>query len=237
MLRQICRRGRLEAILQQTADDDIPALTTDLRKLLRSHSAYEKYGPARPLLSGSKTAKMLAEGTAMSHVHYRLLLDHLNRGRAIWRHYTAPPNSPGSKTLPHFARHRSEISHDGRTYSCRTAHEGNSCISFFAAQNVARYSGFITAIWSLPLDGVERTFLLVQLHDMLSFDDNAKSPFSTRPRLLCRLAPAAPAGRQEVVELHQVISHLAMWKRPRSTYSIDTDTIVLCGALDRGRKG
>ncbi|KZV97637.1 hypothetical protein EXIGLDRAFT_607869, partial [Exidia glandulosa HHB12029] len=184
----------------------------------------------------SETAAELAKGTVMSDNHYQLLLDYLNHRRSVWVHRGAPFRSFYDKVLPGHARHPTQISHDDRTYSCRSAHEGNSCI-LFDSPNGARYSGFVDAIWTMPLDGLERSFLLMRVHDALGPEDTAKSPFMLRPRLRCRLAPSTPSDRYEVIETHHIVSHLAMWKRPRGTYGIDIETIILCDALNRGRNG
>lgn len=228
MLRQICRRGRLEARLRDGSDN---AEVQKLYSLLLPPPSSEQ------ALKASKEAIALKKDQPLPDAHYTLILDYINTPTTIWRRYDALPHPPHPKILGRSALSQSSIDLDGRTYSVMNSHLGNSSILFYAPFNrTLKYSGFISSIWSLTLEGQIRTFLLVQLHCDITAGNAARSPYTAIPDILTKVVGTELTGMKGIVEPRHIICHVPLYRRPRGTFGMDQETYVINGALNRGRR-
>ncbi|EJD34272.1 hypothetical protein AURDEDRAFT_131254 [Auricularia subglabra TFB-10046 SS5] len=170
MLRQICRRGRLEALIR-----DAVRKSTVLQKFCAV-----LFPDALPeaVLSSAETATISSQNKELSPAHYQLILDYVNKSQAIWRHRDAFPHPPLAKVLPARARELRSITVAARTYAVKGSHLANSSILFTIPNTRARRTGFITSIWTLPMDGKLRTFMLVQPQEDLTAEEYRLTPYA-----------------------------------------------------------
>ncbi|KAJ4463534.1 hypothetical protein C8R41DRAFT_783756, partial [Lentinula lateritia] len=126
------------------------------------------------------------------------------------------------------------------TFSCTKSHEGQSHIQFYVPGGFRGTwgTGYIEAIWELPLEGIKQCFLLVQKHQALSPAQNFKSPYHHFPCLLLKtkLVREAPSDHIYILEPQHIITHLSVYKQPKGTYGIQSDMLAICWALNRGRR-
>ncbi|KZV95296.1 hypothetical protein EXIGLDRAFT_610771 [Exidia glandulosa HHB12029] len=232
MLRQICRRGRLEALIKDAAARSKHAT---LQKLCAILFPASNTIPSQPLTS-SEVAAYTAKSKPLSDAHYDLLLNHLNQPIPLWRHRDAIPHPPLPKILPSSAKSHTSIVIEGYTYSTSDSHLGNSSVLFSGPHVPYRRSGFIQHIWTIPLDSIVRIFMLVRLHWSLTGPDEAKSPYPNLPPMATRVILAQPTDHYVVVEPLHIVCHLVLYRRPRGTFEIDSEVYAACTALERGRK-
>jgi hypothetical protein len=154
-------------------------------------------------------------------------------------------NNAGEITLPD-PDHRSMILPPGakkcqkcyvgkHSYSCHTSNQSNSLIQFYEPVNYPNVqktcTGAIYSILKIPLDNILRTFLLVRKHHPLEIQC-----FSEHPELMSGVVSAETEPDLTVIEPWHVITHLSAWKRPREIYNTDETVVVICWALNRGRR-
>ncbi len=126
---------------------------------------------------------------------------------------------------------------DDHTFSCQKSHKGNSAIQFYSPSTQTEDTGFIETIWTLPLEGTLRVFFVVRPHLPLSIDDEKKAPFiHLNSKYSTRIVDNKPSDQLLIIEMHHIITHLTTFQRPLGTYGIDKETLVICWALNRGRK-
>ncbi|KAJ7189278.1 hypothetical protein C8R46DRAFT_1244969, partial [Mycena filopes] len=116
-----------------------------------------------------------------------------------------------------------------------SSHRGNSLIQFYhpetARSDNETFTGVIDAILKIPLDNKLRTFLIVRKHRALVIP-----PYSNHPELMSSVVYADPEPGQMVIEPKHVITHLTAWTRGPEIYNTEKPVMVVCWALNRGRR-
>ena len=81
-------------------------------------------------------------------------------------------------------------------------------------------------------------FLVVRPHRQLPFLSEADAPFEQYPGFMTKIIDAAPSDDNALVIIKptHIITHLTTFRRPEGTYSIQQKTLVICWALNRGRR-
>jgi hypothetical protein len=231
MLRQMCRRGQLDALLRDksSGDPEMRALCDALQPTARSSS------DAAPQLTEEQVAHILAHGADIPDLHYTLIMAYLH---STGEHYRSVHDILNRRvpSLPPSGRKCTQFISGERTFSTFRSHDGNSAIQFTPHQSHISQTGWINSIWQIPLRGVVRTFFLVQVHRPLSPDQDIKGPYRNFPRFNIKLVDAEPLLFLQVIEPSQVITHVVCHKREKGTYGIDRPFVVVCTSLNRGRK-
>ncbi|EJD40812.1 hypothetical protein AURDEDRAFT_170229 [Auricularia subglabra TFB-10046 SS5] len=228
MLRQICRRGRLEALicdgvqknptLQKLCSIIFPAT-------LRSET-----------LSAAETAAIGATNKPLQRQHYQLILNYVNQPMALWRDCNAIPHPPLAKILPPSAKSLLSITIESRTYSTKPSHFGNSSVFLHVPHSPATRTGFIEHIWTIPMDNKVRMFLFVNMHQELEDEEVAKAPYVAVADMQTGIISCSASSVQIIIEPSHIICHAPLYKRPSGTFGIDQDVYVVNTALNRGRK-
>ncbi|KAJ7149892.1 hypothetical protein C8R43DRAFT_887672 [Mycena crocata] len=191
-------------------------------------------------------AKFLAKKKhEMTRPIYNLILSYLASVGEHKLNFYGSRNAAGVVTLPD-PEHRSMILPprakqcrdcyvDKRKYSCNSSHIGNSLIQFYdpgADQNqVKPLTGVIDAILKIPLDGFLETFILIRKHQLLNI-----SPYCDHPKLMTTVVYSEPDPGLIVIEPKHIITHLTAWKRSAEVYHTDRPVLIVCWALNRGRR-
>jgi hypothetical protein len=225
MLRQMCRRGRAEALLQNHPSNFANILLhKDKPNLIQN-----------PRLTGIEQAEVLAKGKRLTDADYSRLLAHLASTGLPWRAYNAVPHPHGALILPPTALHPTEFHWDNHIFSCFRSHRGNSAMLFCNPSCDVQYTGFIESIWQTPLQDTLQTFLCIQLHKLLPQGDEEKAPFLHHPDFQIKIMDASPSEERHIIRPSQIITPIATYDRPSGTYGIGTNILVICWALNRGR--
>ncbi|EJD36461.1 hypothetical protein AURDEDRAFT_130065 [Auricularia subglabra TFB-10046 SS5] len=180
MLRQICRRGRLEALIRDAVDKS---------SMLQKFCAVlfpDALPPA--VLSSAETAIISSQNQELSPEHYQLILDHVNKPHGVWRHRDSFPHPPLAKVLPARAKALRSITTHTRSYAVKESHLANSSISFVVPATRTKRTGFINTIWQLPMDAKLRTFMLVHTLEDLTAEEYRQTPYA------CIVGQAARSG-------------------------------------------
>lgn len=132
---------------------------------------------------------------------------------------------------------RTEVLLDGRTFSVRESHEGNSAIQYYNPTNQSLETGNIEMIWQQSLDERLHTFFVIRPHRPLSPVEERLAPFAQFHELYAtRIFDSIPSNQLFIVEPQHIRTHLSTYRRPSGTYGIQKDTLVVCWALNRGRR-
>lgn len=183
-------------------------------------------------------ALFLSKGTLLEKDHYRALLQyfHLN-GRAHYRAFDQFPHPQNSVVVPPQAQFPLQIHRDECTFSCQKSHYGNSAIQFYNPATQLHDTGFIQIIWHLPLENIMHHFIVVQPHKPIAKNEEKMAPYIHYPGLSSRIVDSCPpTNHLVIIEPKHIITHLTTYKRPASTYGIGRETLIVCWALNRGRK-
>lgn len=235
MLRQACRRGRLEAFLHEnnTGNDLDMELAMELQKAKGS-----KQNDKSQILSDVEVANALGQALKLSDFDYTLLLEYLHSVGQPWRPHYDIPHPDNALILPQLALKPTEIMFNSYTFSCQGSHLGNSAIQFYIPGHIDRLkqTGFIKSIWKIPLQYLMRTFLLVESHKLLTPEEEQLTPYPSLTHLSSRVVDLASSKQLYIIELHHIITHLTVYKRPTGLYGIPHETMVICWSLNRGRR-
>lgn len=239
MLRQTSREARLRASLQDNhvIGDNLGALA----RILEPKDAFGFMNSATPM-TGKELAEAYKSGQMLSDLHYKLLLQYINATGRMYLSAYAPSlhTVGGTPILPISAKQPRQHTIEDRTYSLISSHEGNSHIMFYVPGDVTnmRETGYIEAIWEMPLDGLWQTFFLVRQHQSLSPTQLRKVPYFSQPTsyLQTKVVKSEPSNLIFIIEPQHIISHVAIYKRPQGTYGVNRDIMTVCWALNRGRK-
>ncbi|KAF9043561.1 hypothetical protein BDZ89DRAFT_943643 [Hymenopellis radicata] len=233
MLRQMARRCRLEGRLHDNQSGD-----ADMKKLaeILEPSQGSRFVLSDAQLSTVDVANILGEAPRLAPTEYDMILQYLRLTGRAYRGYLQLPHPSAALILPPSARRPPQFILDKRTYSCQISHIGNSAIQFYSPQTQSTYTGFIHTIWQIPLEDVMRTFILVNCHRLLSSAEAERAPYIHNPRLMSSLVDSTPSNQSFVIEPKHIITHLTTFKRPAGTYGINRETMVVCWALNRGRR-
>lgn len=192
----------------------------------------------------SSTVNLLDEAVAAEHSkavslnpsQYTALLTHLNTPTVQYSSALVLPVNPNT-VLPNIARQHTEIMWNKHIYSTVGTHLGNASILFYdPAQSDRKLSGGITSIWTLPLAGRLRTFFFVDGHKPLLPHDAEKNPYTKLPDMQTQVVAAEYSGYTYLIEPEHIVTHAAMYRRPKGTFGMSCEVFVVCVALNRGRK-
>lgn len=235
LLTRLCSRGRLEAKLADAAYRGEDAALAELADVLLQPKTNHYIHPLR--VSNEEEALFMRSATEFAMTDYELLLAHLQSTDTPYYSCLDMYAPDDALILPLRARYLTEITIENRTYSCRRSHYGNSSIQFDSVEEETtyRYAGFIEAIWETVIGGCLRTFIAVRLHRDLDEEDKQRTPFPQFPRLFTWAVEANQSDNVMIIEPTELVSHVAVYKRPAGTFGIDKPTLVLCGSLDRRR--
>ncbi|KAJ3897072.1 hypothetical protein F5879DRAFT_928107, partial [Lentinula edodes] len=160
MVQKSACKGRLEGLLHDNQFTN-PA-TQKLAKILEPRDIFA-FMSTPETMTGSQIAKALSDGEPLSKTHYAILLKYLNNsGREYKSAYTNSRYPSGTLILPTRAKCHSQIPFNNTTFSCTKSHEGQSHIQFYIPGGFGGTweTGYIEAIWELPLEGIKECFLL-----------------------------------------------------------------------------
>ncbi|KAJ7123995.1 hypothetical protein C8R43DRAFT_899328 [Mycena crocata] len=237
MIRQVSRRGRLEAYMNEKQFTDSEGHIDRLAQILDPNRGNPTHMTTVKELDTAEEAKILSKAKDLPSLHYKLLLAYLRSTGQPWRDNTYLPHPEGSLILPPQAIHPPEFTLNGHNYSCRHSHPGNSGIQFRLPVDSTIRTGFIDLIWEIPLDGHIQTFLLVQMHSLLPAAIHARLPFAAMPRLNSSIVDAQDSGNICIIEPRHILTHLTIYKRPVGTYGIrNRELLAICWSLNRGRR-
>ncbi|KAF8142259.1 hypothetical protein K438DRAFT_1911289 [Mycena galopus ATCC 62051] len=230
MLRQMARRGRLEAKL---SDDQVKGgLSGQLAEILQPATALKRH--ANNPLSEVEVTKILASRVELDTDDYEMLLEYQNSSKGqLWRSCYDLPHPPGSLILPPCAMKPKHSKLGDQTFSCFNSRKNSGGIQFKDPVNPScRLTGFIIEIWQIPLDNHMQTFFLVQKHKNLSVTDLLKTPFVSFPLFETTAVDAENSNNFCI----NFLTHLTFYHHPRGTYGINKCILVICCALNRGRR-
>ncbi|KAF9035825.1 hypothetical protein BJ165DRAFT_1409207 [Panaeolus papilionaceus] len=228
MIRQMCRRGRLTAFVQQQQHEytETSHQHTKARKEITAADVYRtslnnltrdtRPVPPKP----TRDSDILPAGI------YNLLLWHINSQRATQlRRYDDFPHPPDARVYSHWATPLTTVVIHNQTYSTYSQHRGNSSISFALPASQGVQTGFINSIWSQHIEGIRRTFLLVQPPIFLSDEDAARSPYFTQQLsgLMGAVVYDTVSDICIVVEPEHVQGHVPFYRRPPAWPSITSN--------------
>lgn len=226
MLRQMSRRAHINATLESDAKE-----LADILEPV-DHSVNET--PA--LLNPTEVANILAKGSNLQDIEYNALLQYLQNTGHPYRSCVDLPHPPNALVLPPQAQYPMQVNRGECTFSCERSHKGNSAIQYYNPITQTHGTGFIQNIWMLPLDGSKCIFIVVRPHEPLSAQETAQAPFIHYPGFLVQIFDLQPSANLVIIELKHIITHLTTLKRPAGTYGINRETLVVCQALNRGRR-
>lgn len=190
---------------------------------------------ATPRLQPLEIADILQHAPALHPLDYNALLQYLQHTGRPYRNCQSVPHPRNSLILPPRAKRPLNIKRDEHTFSCGSSHEGNSYIQFRNPFTHNSETGAIQTIWSIPLESVMHTFIVVRQHQPLSYLEEGQGPFASFDGFLARIVDAQPSNNLVIIEPEHIITHLVTRKRPAGTYGIPRETLVLTWALNRGR--
>ncbi|KAJ6485977.1 hypothetical protein C8R45DRAFT_829279 [Mycena sanguinolenta] len=155
----------------------------------------------------------------------------------VWRSCFNMPHPVGAFILPPRALKLKHFEMNGQTFSCFKARQNSSGIQFKEPSNSSVcLTGFIDQIWQIPLDGHLQTFFLVQKHKNLSLADLHKTPFPSFPLFQTTAVDAEKSNQFCIIEPRHILTHLTFYHRKKGTYDIQKRILIICWALNRGRR-
>lgn len=228
MLRQMSRRARLDALLHDGGG------SKELADILEPVDASIKGVPT--LLKPTEVAMVLSKAPHLNEMEYGALLHYLQVSGQPYKAHYAFPHHPNDLILPPQAECPLQIHHGEYTFSCQRSHKGNSAIQFYNPLTQTNDTGFIQTIWRLPLEASLRTFVVVCPHQPLSALEEGLAPFTQYSGFITQIVDALPSDKLVIIEPMHIITHLTTFERQAGTYGINRNTLVVCWALNRGRK-
>ncbi|KAF6741488.1 hypothetical protein DFP72DRAFT_862125 [Ephemerocybe angulata] len=243
MLRNICRRGRLQAIFKEKPLLGVNELFSSAMDLFRTASGTGATSEGLEVhlqSTEAETALFNGSGTPLPEHIYNKLLSYLatKEPESIYRHRSAVPHPAGANVLTNYAQHQSHFIWKTRPYSIYSKHIGNSSISYVGDDGEVN-AGFIQSIFTQVLQRATRTFFVVHPHLPLSPADNALNPYSRYPGMLAAVVydTYQPEQAQIIIESDRIIGHVAFRRRPSGTFGIDHPTLILCFWVEVGEGG
>lgn len=232
MLRQMARRGRLEAQFSDEQSKNTPA--GHLAQILQPSTAASRKW-TQPL-SELEVAQILAKAKDLESEDYQMLLQYQISKGQLWRSCYNMPHPPNSLILPPCAMKPQEFKLGDQVFSCYKSHRGNSGIQFKDPKDGSILTGFIDEIWEIPLESHMQTFIMVQKHKTLQSAILEQAPYPSFPLFETTVVSAAASDRFCIIEPRHILTHLTVLRRPKGTYGIKQDILVICWSLNRGRR-
>ncbi|KAJ6474508.1 hypothetical protein DFH09DRAFT_1109599 [Mycena vulgaris] len=232
MLTQVTHRGRLEA---QFSDGQLKdGHAGHLAEILKPDLAAQT--KATQPLTELEVVKNLAKAEGLSEDDYEMLLqDQASKGQP-WRSCYQLLHPPGSLILPPCAMKPLQFKLGKQGFSCYKSLRGNSGIQFHDPSDNSVQTGFINEIWEIPFEGHMQTFVLVQKHKNLPLPLFRKTPFPSFPLFQATVVDVAESNQFCIIEPRHILTHVTVFTRPKGTYGIDRKIVVICWALNRGRR-
>ncbi|KAJ7241524.1 hypothetical protein B0H12DRAFT_1250312 [Mycena haematopus] len=219
MLRQMARRSRLEAKLTHILQ---PTTWSTMK--------------ASQLLTELEVTKILSTAPDLERDDYDMLLEYQNSTGQFWASCYEMRQPPGALILPPCALKPTEFKLGDQSFSRYQSTRNNSGIQFKEPTTHTVYTGFIDDIWQIPLEGRMQTFLMVQKHKLLPDGLLQKTPYPHLPLFQTTAVDAAQSNRFLIIEPRHILTHLSVFKRPKGTYGINRDILIICWASNRGRR-
>ncbi|KAJ7303543.1 hypothetical protein DFH08DRAFT_758982 [Mycena albidolilacea] len=88
----------------------------------------------------------------------------------------------------------------------------------------------------MPLKNHMQTFFLVQKHKLLPSNLLQKTPFPSLNLLQTTAVDAELSNQFCIIEPTRILTHLTFYHRAKGTYGINKRILVVCWALNRGRR-
>lgn len=233
MMRQMCRRGRVDAFFEDNPDME------PLKRVLEPQNTEATLDCNPPLMSPDEHQHFNKTSIHFPRDEYQNLLLYLHQtGRPFHSAFNVHNDLPrGVQCLSPFVRKLHNKTFEDRTFSTKTSHRGNSLIHY-----LSRYSGrlevaFIDSIWTLPIEDRLHTFFVVNPLLPLPPVMERLAPFHAfDPAYGVRIFDATPTRLFHVVEPRNIISHVSLLDREAGTYGIPRKTLVVSWAMNRGRR-
>jgi len=234
MLRQISRRGRLLALLRDSFHSG--TTTVGLGLSLMAKTLFPTSAETATMNDTNVTSTTTQSDIPIAI--YERVLAYTNKNFSSsnpYRDFRRLPHPGDARVLGRRAISIRHWKHNGREYSIRGAHPGNSSISF--DHNSIHDARFIEQMWRFLVDGRERTLMVISLHMFLLPLDQEKNPYTQRPGLACQLVYSRrpPLHDWVVISPEQIIGHVAYYQRPPGSFGIQQTTTVLINSLHRYR--
>ena len=177
-----------------------------------------------------------SKGVLLALEIYNAILNLVNSESPVFQHHHNFPHPPDSLVLPPFAIPIWKIEQGGRGYTAFSSHPGNSSISY-CCTNGDVDMGFIISMWSQVLQGMNRIFVVVEPHRLLSAYDAVYSPYSSRTGFLGTVAYSQPTQARSwvLIQQNQIRSHIAYYNRPPGTFGIKVGVRILIDSLHHNR--
>lgn len=250
MMRQMCRRGRLTALLHDRTDNE------SLQQLLKILEGEGEDSPTKSLdtdttsasipthtLDANAITQFLRKAPQLPVVEYNALLQYLlSTGRQYRSAYVDAPTHYNHPVLHKRAEHLKSIKlddparGDGKSYSCYSSHQSGSAIQFFNPSTNQLDTGYIQHIWRVLLHNTLHTFIGIQPHLPLSQAEEELGPYIHNPELQCRLVDQAPSYTVVVAEPSHIITHISVAAKPEGLFGIPRPTLAVCWAMGRNRR-
>ena len=242
MLHQMSRHGHVDAMLEDalalsTDVTGIPVGVTAIRNL--AQILWPKKVDADCVLTPLtllEAASALKNTPELHEFDYTALLHYLQRSGRQYRAFSDFPHPKNALILPPQAKTPLQLHRGECTFSCRRSHQGNSAIRFYNPSTQAHATGFIEIIWRIPLEGSMQSFMVVWPHTQLFDIEEARAPFQNLQGFMSRIVDTHSTENPVIIEPNHIITHLTTFRRPKGTYGIQKETLVVCWALNRGRR-
>ncbi|KAJ2911519.1 hypothetical protein MD484_g8896, partial [Candolleomyces efflorescens] len=244
MLRNICRRGRLQAMFEEGSKKGINRLFSSALDILHGYGRGVSAGISgdgkEGLYSEIEEASFNGEGDRLPDTIYDGILELINSGstnpQSLFCHQRLVPHPLNANVLPRYAQTRSHIGLHGRSYSVYRSHEGNSSVSY-RGHGGSTDAGFIQMIIQQVLNGRLRTFLAISPHSQLCLIEQAFNPYGSKPGFQATIVYDEPPSLEHcvIVEEAQIIGHVPFYRRPSGSFGIKRKTLILVNSLHRDR--
>ncbi|KAL1657506.1 hypothetical protein GGF50DRAFT_12706, partial [Schizophyllum commune] len=203
MMRQMCRRGRLEAQIQ---DEPEAGELRQLSAILLRDEEVASTGTA--LASSTSPTSALID---LPDDAYNALLHYLQQTGRPYRRWNDLPHPPNALILARTVNQLANIQHKDHTLSTFPTHEGGSAIEYYNPLSHTRATGSIQQIWNTTLHVTHEqsyNFLIVQPHQPLTAQEEGQAPFSRFPGLRSRILNGVSAQNFVIIEPTHVVTHL-----------------------------
>ncbi|TDL15397.1 hypothetical protein BD410DRAFT_854748 [Rickenella mellea] len=224
MLRHICRRSQLKILMEKEQKDRL-----EMSEFLQLF--YNRKAP-----SSSTSFK---EEKYRDDNHYTKLLEYLCRSTGLnWRPFNMFPHPLQPCILQPDCEYMSQVASltdKDIFFSCKSSHYGNSSVLYQChnQEQTGNIDCIIHAKLSYGEDVKHTTFFLIERHREILPQEWQHNPYSAHPELRTTVVAAEKWGQIDVVEAQHIISHVIIRLRPKGTFGINSNILLVCKALDR----
>ncbi|KAK7020020.1 hypothetical protein R3P38DRAFT_2535932, partial [Favolaschia claudopus] len=191
---------------------------------------------AKPL-SEASVAQILKVSKDLPEEDYENLLQYLQAKGQPWRSCFDLPHPNGALVLPPVVLYSRHFKIGDWTFSRFKSRKKNSRIQYKDPQDITTFcTGHIREIWQIPLHNHLQTFFLVERHKPLPFGAIVKTPYYSLPLFKTSVVAAEASNQFDIIEPHHILTHLTSYFRPPGTFGITIPSLVICWALNCGRR-